>query len=124
MGSLRYVLATLWRARRDLLAARGRVNKISFVVHSFMDATDLDPGRLHACVFMAATQDGPLSMCEYNARRDEFLLRPVTLASGTVWQPTAHPAAGAASPAIYPLKLLKGRAREAAIAARRARKGS
>ncbi len=106
MGALRYTLATLWEARRDLARARGRINKLTFVVHSFMDAADLDPERLHACVFMAATQDGPLSMCEYNARRDEFLLP----------QQPARPAA-----AIYPVKLLKGRARAAALEARRSK---
>ena len=111
-SSLKWLLRTAWRARRDLMASRGRVNKISFFVHNFMDACDLDPERLHACVFMAATQDGPLSMCEYNARRDEFLLRPIELSDATTWNPATHGgAAGAPPAAIYPIKFLKGRSR-------------
>lgn len=67
----------LWRMRKDLLASRGRVNKLSFFVHNFMDACDLDPERIKACIFMAATQDGPVSMCLHNAQRDQFILRPL-----------------------------------------------
>jgi len=33
----------LWRMRRDLIASRGRVNKLSFFIHNFMDACYLDP---------------------------------------------------------------------------------
>jgi len=63
--------------RHDLVAARGRVNKLSFFIHSFMDACHLDPERIKACVFMAATANGPVSMCLYNARRDASILRPI-----------------------------------------------
>jgi hypothetical protein len=119
-ASLRWLFGSVWRARRDLVASRGRVNKISFFVHNFMDACDLDPERLHACVFMAATQDGPLPMCAYNARRDEFLLRPIALSDGTRWQPTRSALPIAAPPAaIYPIKFLKGRARILALDGRK-----
>lgn len=67
----------LWRMRKHLVASRGRVNKLSFFVHNFMDACDLDPERIKACIFMAATQDGPVSMCLHNAQRDHFVLRPL-----------------------------------------------
>lgn len=40
--------------RRDLLAARGRVHKLSFFVQNFMDASALDPERIHACSFKKA----------------------------------------------------------------------
>ena len=69
--------AKLWRMKRDLVAARGRVNKLSFLVHNFMDACSLEKERLDACVFMAATKDGPVSMCLHNALRDNFILDPV-----------------------------------------------
>ncbi|MBS0420963.1 MAG: radical SAM protein [Proteobacteria bacterium] len=69
----------LWRMKRDLIAARGRVYKLSFVIHNFMDACHLDPERIRACVFMAATADGPVSMCLHNAHRDASILRPVRL---------------------------------------------
>ncbi len=115
-GSLQWLAGALWRARRDLVASRGRVHKISFFIHNFMDACDLDPERLHACVFMAATRDGPLSMCAYNARRDELLLKPITLLGGSSWSPTrCDPANVSAPAAIYPIKFLKGRSRAAAL---------
>lgn len=69
----------LWRMRKDLVAGRGRVNKLSFFIHNFMDACNLDQERIDACVFMAATRDGPVSMCLHNARRDRFILEPVRL---------------------------------------------
>jgi 7,8-dihydro-6-hydroxymethylpterin dimethyltransferase len=74
-----WFLRKLWRMKDDLIAARGRVNKLSFFIHNFMDACELDPERIRACVFMAATRDGPISMCSFNAQRDASILRPVRL---------------------------------------------
>ncbi len=108
-----------WRLRRDLIAARGRVHKLTLFTHNFMDACQLDAQRIDACVFMAITQDGPISMCAFNARRDDFLLRPLARpghAEGD-WQPLRSATAGLRE---QPIKWLKGRAREAALAARRA----
>src|SRR5262245_51243722 len=76
----------LWRAKWDLLRARGRVGKLSFFIHNFMDARRLESERIDSCVFMAATAQGPMSMCTYNARRDELLPPPAR---------------------VYPIKLLK-----------------
>ena len=108
----RLALATLgwaarfaWQARAELVAARGRVHKLTLFTHNFMDACSLDRERIDACVFMAITQDGPLSMCAYNARRDKYLLRPLATAAGE-WQPLADAN-------VFPIKLLKGRTREA-----------
>ncbi len=138
-----WALAQAWRMRTDLLAGllagRGRVHKLTLFSHNFMDACNLDAERLDACVFMAITQDGPLSMCAYNARRDDFLLRPLQTERG-VWEPLRHgvrqapgPAARQASPAsareglptvaaaavaTFPIKWLKGRSRAAALQAR------
>ena len=50
----------LWRAKLDLLRARGRVRKISFFLHNFMDAGGLETERVDSCVFMAATQHWPI----------------------------------------------------------------
>lgn len=77
--ALGYGARQLWKMKRDLLAARGRVNKISFFVQNFMDADALDPKRLEACSFMVVTAQGPLSMCAHNARRDDFILQPFEL---------------------------------------------
>lgn len=80
-----------WTMRRDILAARGRVHKLSFFVQNFMDAESLDPERVHACSFMVMTGEGPISMCAHNAKRDEFILKEETLVTesgGTaVWNP-------------------------------------
>jgi 7,8-dihydro-6-hydroxymethylpterin dimethyltransferase len=87
-----------------------------------MDACSLDAERIDACVFMAITQDGPISMCAYNAQRDRWLLQPLRIAQGGVWQPLLGDAGHAGSTVVIPLKHLKGRAREAALRARERRR--
>jgi len=76
---LKYFILRLWKIRRDLLAARGRVHKISFFVQNFMDADHLDPERIEACSFMVMTPEGPVSMCAHNANRDDYILRPISV---------------------------------------------
>lgn len=86
----RFFAPKIWKMRHDLLAARGRVHKLSFFVQNFMDATALDPERVHACSFMVMTSAGPVSMCAVNARRDEFILKPVPIETGqgrSLWNP-------------------------------------
>jgi hypothetical protein len=123
---------TAWRMRRDLVAARGRVRKLSFFIHNFMDACHLDPERIRACSFKVATGDGPVSMCMHNAKRDEFILRPIRVeaaagaAAPAFWDPltgktAAEPAPSRGRPVYQNPKLLKGRVREAA---RRAKAGA
>jgi molybdenum cofactor biosynthesis enzyme MoaA len=101
----------------DAIAARGRVDKLSFFIHDFMDSGCLEAGRLKACAFMAATAQGPVSMCLHNAKRDSFLFRPLALDRGGAarfWDPGSgrllrdEPAGAPVAP---PPKLLKGRAR-------------
>ncbi|MGE0853236.1 MAG: radical SAM protein [Hyphomicrobiaceae bacterium] len=112
---LRLVMSKAWQMRSDLVVARGRVTKISFFIHNFMDASCLERERIAACAFMVATADGPLSMCLHNARRDDFLLRPLPMQkrSGLVyWSPTtgglqADPHPGPIPP--LPTKRRKGR---------------
>lgn len=92
---LRYAATQIWRARGDLIAARLRVRKLSFFVHNFMDANDLDPERIEACSFMIMTAEGPVSMCAHNARRDDYILKPISIARGdgvrVEFQPLAPP---------------------------------
>ncbi len=114
-ASLRWVAALAWRLRADLLAARGRVHKLTFFTHNFMDAKALERERIDACVFMAMTQHGPISMCAYNARRDHYLLQPIATSQG-LWQPLAGRVTGEV--AVFPIKFLKGRSRAAALAER------
>ncbi|MEL7029627.1 MAG: hypothetical protein AAGL49_10555, partial [Pseudomonadota bacterium] len=97
----------LWALRSGLRRSRGRVNKLTYYVHNFMDAAALDRERCETCVFMTATRDGPVSMCVHNAKRDVFILQPVTDDDGRPWRPDL-----AVEP---PLKKLKGRARQARL---------
>ena len=139
VAALRWLLALVWRLRRDLVAARGRVHKLTLFSHNFMDACALDADRIDACVFMAITQDGPLSMCAYNAQRDDFLLRPLQTSDG-LWQPLRpshekaherahHSSHGGSLPndpsgvPTFPIKFLKGRARAAALHERQRNQG-
>ena len=105
----------IWAMRRDLLAAHGKVNKISFFIHDFMDACDLDPERVSACCFMVASADGPVSMCAHNARRDDYLLRAAKVRDG-FWDPVSGRTCE--TPTVFPVRLTRknsrGRARRAA----------
>jgi len=76
------MLKVLWRLRSGLWTSRGRVSRMSVMVHSFMDTKRLDPERCAACVFMVATDDAPVSMCAYNAERDAQLFAPVPVGTG------------------------------------------
>jgi 7,8-dihydro-6-hydroxymethylpterin dimethyltransferase len=135
LAGLRWLLHLLWQVRRDALKL-GSARKISFFIHNFMDAQHLERERIETCVFMAATADTGsqafVPMCEYNARRDEFLLRPIALADGSLWQPVQALGdsprsadmvrANAQGLALYPLKLLKGRSRQHAMQMRKAQR--
>ena len=123
-GFVSRTASMFWQARREWFRG-GRirapqVRKISFFIHNFMDACNLDPERIDACVFMAATVDGPMSMCAYNAQRDRFLLKPIQHADGSVWQPLAV-AADRNGEVRLPVKWLKGKSRATAVAARKLR---
>ena len=126
---VRWLSRTLWAARSDLWAARGRINKLSFVIHNFMDACRLERERVHACVFMVASAEGPISMCLHNAKRDAYILRPLKLATAEgerLWDPlTGVTTAGEAAkvslqgrdlaPRNLPRKYLRGRQRQAIL---------
>jgi 7,8-dihydro-6-hydroxymethylpterin dimethyltransferase len=120
-GFIRHTARMLWQARSQWFSA-GRfvppIRKISFFIHNFMDACDLDPERIDACVFMAATAEGPMSMCAYNAERERILLKPIVLSSGETWQPLAV-SPDANGEIRIPLKWLKGKPRELALGRRR-----
>jgi 7,8-dihydro-6-hydroxymethylpterin dimethyltransferase len=120
-GFIRHTARMLWQARSQWCSAGHIVppiRKISFFIHNFMDACDLDPERIDACVFMAATAEGPMSMCAYNAERERILLKPIVLSSGETWQPLAV-SPDANGDIRIPLKWLKGKPRELALAQRR-----
>jgi pyruvate-formate lyase-activating enzyme len=94
-----FLVRKLWTMRRELWR-RKHLGKITFFVHAFMDATDLDPERIRNCAFMVMTADGPVSMCEHNSRRDDFILKPPSIRSraGIVFDPaTGRTGSSAAS---------------------------
>ncbi|SRR6266496_4334659 len=101
-GSL-FLLRKLWTVRREL-RRRERIGKITFFIHNFMDSSALDPERIRNCSFMVMTDDGPISMCEHNARRDEFILKPIVLPSPTAAQATWNPASGEIEESRGPLE--------------------
>lgn len=104
----------LWRAKGDLLAARGRVNKLSFFVHHFMDSCRLEKDRIDACSFTVVTHSGPISMCLHNARRDSFILQPIKLhrqEGERFWNPLSGQASDAASEVVIPVAALGKRAK-------------
>ena len=113
----------LWQIRTGLIASWGRVHRMSVVIHSFMDAEQLDVGRCAACVFMTMTSDGPISMCAFNAKRDALIFKPVPVQKGqsTEWWSAATGEVtklpDQTEPSSVPFKLLKGRQR--ALAARK-----
>jgi 7,8-dihydro-6-hydroxymethylpterin dimethyltransferase len=118
LGLCRWVVLLARALGRDAVAARGQVHKLTFFTHNFMDARALQHDRLQTCVFMAMTAQGPMSMCAYNARREDFLSRPIPTAHG-LWHPLRTPAATQG----VPVKWLKGRQRAQWLASRRAPQG-
>ena len=121
--------SSMWLARllaaaaRDLLAVRGRVHTLSLMTHDFMHACALDRDRIDSCVFKAMTADGPLSMCIHNARRDDFITRPLTLRDGRIFDPLEGRRGNAVEfvlpdPVLHGLKRARGRSRECLISAK------
>ena len=112
-----WAAAHLARGARDLLAARGRVHTLSFVTHDFMHACSLERDRIEACVFKVMTAEGPVSMCLHNARRDDFITRPVTLVDGHVFDPLHGRRGGSVAvalpdPKTHGRKRARGRTRQ------------
>ena len=70
------LLKNMWR---DLLVAKGRIEKMTIFVQNFMDATQLKQERIDACSFMVMTAEGPVSMCQHNASRDDYILKPLDI---------------------------------------------
>ena len=64
---------------KDLIIARGKIEKLTFFVQNFMDAKELQQDRVDACSFMVMTAEGPVSMCQHNAKRDDYILRPLDI---------------------------------------------
>lgn len=111
----------LWHLRHSLWLCRGRVARMTVLLHDFMPANGLDPARCESCVFMVATPRGPISMCQVNAARDEHVFAPILVeydAGRRWWSAATGSLEGAPdpkSPSPLPAKRLKGRARTAGV---------
>ena len=84
-----FLLRKLWSVRGPLWR-RERIGKITFFIHNFMDSDALDPERIRNCSFMVMTDSGPVSMCEHNSRRDDFILKPLSISTPEgkgLWDP-------------------------------------
>ena len=77
--AIAYVVGLIRQMGGHLFLGRGRVHKLSFFMQNFMDATQLEQERVDACSFMVMTADRPVSMCEHNAKREDFILKPLTV---------------------------------------------
>lgn len=86
VDGFKYIGKMLWRMKWDLIKAKGMIRKQSFFIHNFMGADQLEPCRIDTCSFMVITNEGPISMCLHNAKRDDYILQPVKQNS-RYWNP-------------------------------------
>jgi len=77
LPAIKYASGQIKQMGRHLWLGKGKVNKLSFFMQNFMDAEGLVAERVEACSFMVMTDEGPISMCEHNAKRDDFILKPL-----------------------------------------------
>ena len=87
---IKWVFNLIWSRKEMLLRSKGKINTMSFFMHNFMDANELDSERITACAFKVMTEKGPISMCLYNAKRDNYLLQPTRVKTEqgiSFWQP-------------------------------------
>jgi hypothetical protein len=91
-------------ARAMVRTRSTRVGKLSFFMQNFQDADHLDASRIKHCSFYVATRDGAVSMCEHNARRDDYIIPP-NLVRGVDIKPSRPPIASVPRDAQHrPLK--------------------
>ena len=56
-----------------------------------MNSEHLDQERIEACSFMVMTDQGAVSMCQHNARRDDYILRPIKFHTADGQRRTYYP---------------------------------
>lgn len=71
---LRFLARKLRLHGWDLVRSGFRVRKIMFFMQNFQDRDQIDQERIDLCSFHVMTQNGPISMCLHNARRDDYIL--------------------------------------------------
>ncbi len=125
-----WVFHLIWKYKWMVFRSKGKINTMSFFMHNFMDAVELDAERITACAFKVMTEQGPMSMCLYNAKRDNYLLQPTRIKTEqgiSFWQPLTggitdklKTADEVVIPIKHPIKRLKGKSRQQALANKRA----
>ena len=101
----RFAARLVAKIARAMVRTRStRVGKLSFFMQNFQDADALDAARIKHCSFYVATRDGAVSMCEHNARRDDYII-PANLVRGVDIKPSRPPIASVPRDAEHrPLK--------------------
>jgi tetraether lipid synthase len=108
------------QTKRDLIASKVKVHSLSFFIHNFMDACDLEQERIDTCVFHTMTNNGSVSMCQHNAKRDEYIMQAIPIMEEQelkFWHPLEaklykfKPEIHIQNPQTYPLRKLKGKSR-------------
>ena len=101
----RFAARLVAKIARAMVRTRSlRVGKLSFFMQNFQDADALDAARIKHCSFYVATRDGAVSMCEHNARRDDYIIPP-NLVRGVDIKPARPPIASVPRDAEHrPLK--------------------
>ena len=125
----KWMIHLIWIRKRLILRSKGKINTMSFFMHNFMDASALDSERITACAFKVMTEQGPISMCLYNAKRDNYLLQPTRIKTEqgiSYWQPLTgaiknelKTAEEDVTPMQHPIKRLKGNSRQRAMQIKR-----
>lgn len=126
---IKWMFHQIWIRKRLILRSKGKMNTMSFFMHNFMDASALDSERITACAFKVMTEQGPMSMCLYNAKRDNYLLQPTRIKTEqgiSFWQPLTGAITDklktveeVVTPMKHPIKSLKGKSRQRALAIKR-----
>ena len=123
---IKWIFHQIWIRKRLILRSKGKINTMSFFMHNFMDDSALDSERITACAFKVMTEQGPMSMCLYNAKRDNYLLQPTRIKTEqgiSFWQPLTGAITDKlktveeiVTPIKHPIKNLKGKSRQRALA--------
>ncbi|MBC7692821.1 MAG: radical SAM protein [Methylotenera sp.] len=103
-GVTKLAIPKVMKMLPSLIKSKGKMGKLTFFVHNFMDATQLDCDRIDSCSFMVMTDEGPISMCMHNAKRDDFILKTIEVKTDEgvkTWNPTVgmYAVAAATAPA-------------------------
>ena len=125
----KWMFTLFWTRKKIIFRSIGKINTMSFFMHNFMDANELDSERITSCAFKVMTEQGPMSMCLYNAKRDNYLLQPTRIKTEqgiSFWQPLTGAITDKlkiveeiVTPIKHPIKNLKGKSRQRALAIKR-----